>query len=566
MAIKYFKIKRFDSFIIVAEDASEQEVRNFFSNNLDELQSSTETTLGYNDENETYFIYEWKTYDLMASDEQPFNEFDNFYKGKRNKLNNTATLKLENFVGVIKFRENIFEVHSEKLAYEKVHALVNYVDEKTTKLSLLFNSNAISKNSFSKGKSLEDDFNNFIFIYQLLKSNKLINMVKLILKNPFQHFQNTFEMIDISKVTNFSTENTIDVFSGQSHLVKSSKKLRITEPLNGYMPYKINQYENSLSVDNNENQFVLFFLKQCRKILIKFTQKFENHENNEKIINNEFILELKGYISQLSRIINNHFFREVGQLNVLNRSSMVLTRRVGYKSLYNFYLNMKSGPRQCLNENEFIELFENKSIDKLYEYLALFYLDDYIKEIYGIDPHEEKLSISKRNYTIILDERNDKIKFKYVKEGKPTVTLSFQRSYTRAQDTSYALNQNPDFSLIIENNNESSLYHFDTKFKAKYSVVSGNESMSQRNYAKEEDLKSMHAYRDGIFGTVGAYVLYPGNSLSKKIIYSDSRDVDEYAENFNPNSGIGSLPLQIEEENSIVKDFLNELIVYHSTH
>lgn len=560
----YYKIKRFDSFIVVTDDANDKEIKAFLDGDEIELRSPTKTTLGFDEEKQVYFIYEWKTYELKALEDKPFNETDYFYKGKQNKLSNTAaTLKLENFVGVIRFRQQLFEVHSEKMAYEKVHHLVQYVDEKITKLSLSFNSKGLSKNKFVKLQDEQNDFNKFIFLYHLLKTDKLLNAIQLILRNPYQHFQSNVEVIEFSMATQFSTENMIDAFSGQSPLVKCSKDLSIVNKLKGFIPEKINQYEKKVSNDNNENQFVLFFLKQCIKILAEYIEVFEEHAAKEKTVNKVFIIELKGYKEQISRITKGRFFQDVSRLSVINRSSTVLTKRAGYKQLYNFYLNIKSVPKHSIDENDFIELFENKSIDKLYEYVSLFYLDDYLKEIYGVDPQEEKLSISHKNYSVILDEANDKIKYKYSKECYPTTTLSFQRSYTRKQGTSYAITQNPDFTLFIDYNEQRSIYHFDTKFKMKLFDIADENLTEQKRYAKEEDLKSMHAYRDGIIGTIGAYVLYPGNNNSEKVIYTDSRILNDTNNSINPYSGVGSIPLQIGEENKQLRQLIENIIEWH---
>lgn len=561
----YYKIKRFDSFIIVTDDANDEEIKDFLNGDEVELRSPTKTTLGFDEEKQVHFIYEWKVYELKALEDKPFNETDYFYKGKQNKLSNTeATLKLENFVGVIHFRQQLFEVHSEKMTYEKVHHLVQYVDKKITKLSLAFNSKGLSKNKFVKLQQDEqNNFNKFIFLYHLLKTGKLLNAIQLMLRNPYQHFQSNVELIDFSMATQFSVENMIDAFSGQSPLVKCSKNLPIVNKLKGFIPEKINQYEKKVSNDNNENQFVLFFLKQCIKILAEYIEVFEDHAAKEKTVNKAFIIELKGYKEQISRITKNRFFQDVSRLSIINRSSTILTKRAGYKQLYNFYLNIKSVPQHSIDENDFIELFENKSIDKLYEYVSLFYLDDYLKEIYGVDPQDEKLSISHKNYSVILDESNDKIKYKYSKEGYPTTTLFFQRSYTRKQNTSYAITQNPDFTLFIEYNGQQSMYHFDTKFKMKTFDIADKMLTEQKRYAKEEDLKSMHAYRDGIIDTIGAYVLYPGNSNSEKVIYTDSKLLHDGNHNVNPYSGVGSIPLQIDEENKQLRKFIKDIIIWH---
>lgn len=554
------KIKRFGTFILVTESAKNEEINKFLQNEYNELLSDDWTGLEYDKHNAKYIIYEWLTYELIAIDEFPFNENDFFYKGKWNRPSNTATLKLENFVGTIKFRNHFFSVHSQKLPYEKVNELVNYIDKKITSLSLRFSSNSISNRTFTREIKSKNDFNQFIFLYNLLKSKILINNINLVLRNPYKTFQNNSNTVEFYGATQFSNEDLIEIFSGNNVLKKSKSNLPLVKKLKGFIPEKINQHENITSIDNNENQFVLFFLKNCINLLTKTIKELELNINKNKIINQDFIVELKGYRTELSRKVE--FFNYVGRLTTINKSSTVLTKRAGYKELYNYYLNMKSNPINVVDEESFIELFENKSIDKLYEYVALFYLDEYLQTYYIQGTHKKTLGTHSNNYAVTLDERNNKIKFKYSKEGYPTATLFFQRNYTRNENTSYAITQAPDFSLFIEYNGKCSLYHFDTKFKIK--LFDNNHNNHTKQYAKEEDLKSMHAYRDGIKDTKGAYVLYPGNKHSKITIYSANENkFNEENLLFNKNEGIGSIPLQINENNQQLRDFIKELIEWH---
>lgn len=543
--------------MLVTEEATAEEVDAFLKSEAEELVSPTPTTLGLQEDGQ-YFIYEWQTYDVLALAHAPFHDADYFYKGKRNRLSNTATLKLENFVGVIQFREQRFQVHSRKMTYEQVQQLVSYIDDKITQLSLTFNSNALANSKLVRQKD-DDEFNRFIYLYQLLKSGKLMRAWQLVARNPYQHFESNVEVVDFAMAKQLTPDNLIDAFSGQTPFVKSSRSLPFAKKLKGFLPEKINEYEKVVSNDNNENQFVLFYLQQCMKLLTNYIKRFEQQAEKEKFINEAFVQELKDYRSQLARITKGRFFQGVGRLTVINRSSTILTKRAGYKQLYSYYLNMKSSPQQSIDAQDFVELFENKSIDKLYEYVALFYLDDYLKDLYGFLPQQQKLGTSRKNYSVILNETNDKVKLQYAKEGYPTTTLSFQHSYTRGKKTSYALTQSPDFSLVIEHHGKRKLYHFDTKFKMKVFDVAEEGLTEQRRYAKEEDLKTMHAYRDGIYGTVGAYVLYPGDAHSEKMIY---RDEQHAVHGDNDNAGIGSVPLQIADDNAELRAFLRELIEF----
>lgn len=556
----YYTIKKFDSFTLYTEGVSDEDLRYFVENNLDEIRSSEPTELGFNEERKAYFIYEWKTYEVEALSEFPFVKEDYFFQGKRNKVSNTATLKLENFVGVIRFRNQVFEVHSEKMSREKVMHLVRYINNKIMQLPFKFGVNALSQTRFKREKYDNENFNKFIYVYYLLSSGELFKAINTILRNPFQSIESNLHYIDFSQVTHLDSENISDIFSGTTVFQKTESDLPVTRKLKGYLPDRIHQYEHVTSYDNNENQFVLFFLKFCVRTLNSYLNEFNLSHNQRYFEQGDILTKLNKYKSDLNRTTKSRVFSDISHLTLINKSSTVLTKRAGYKEIYKFFLNIKSVPVSSIKKDDFIDLFENKSIDKLYEYASLFYLSDYLKEIYSEGTINKDIMFTKKNYSIVLDERNDKVKFQYTKEGYPKSTLYFQRSYTPTQKTSYAILQSPDFSLLIENKKGSYLYHFDAKFKVKTfdTLYTGLES----TFAKEEDLKSMHAYRDGVKGTCGAYVLYPGNHNSRMRIYSD-KEKSDYINSKDYFSGIGSIPLEIDSENIQLKKFLKELIVSH---
>lgn len=561
MTIIYYKIKKFDSFILYTEGVSDNDIKSFSEKNLDEIRSKEPTGLGFNMTKEMYFIYEWNTYYLKSENKFPFTEEDYFFQGKSNKISNVATLKVENFVGVIRFRSQIFEVHSEKMSYENVESLVDYINDKIPQLPFGFSNTAVSQAKFKKEKSESEDFNKFIYVYQLLNSGSLLRAINTILRNPLQSIESNSYYKDFSQTTDLDSENISDIFSGTSVFQKSKSNLKIIQKLKGYTPDRIKQYEHIISYNNNENQFVLFFLKLCIRILNKFSSELNLIEHHKHIGQSMFVKNLNKHKSELRRISKSRVFDGISRFTFINKSSTVLTKGAGYKEIYNFYLNIKSIPVSSIKKDDFIDLFENKSIDKLYEYAGLFYINDYLKEIYNLGTIDEKITTVKNNYSIALDERNNKIKFQYIKEGYPKATLYFQRSYTPAQGTSYAISQSPDFSLLIENGKDSFLYHFDTKFKVK--VFDKIDIESESLFAKEEDLKSMHAYRDGIIGTQGAFVLYPGDNNSKIRIYND---INEKYPTIRKDffKGIGSIPLKINSDNTQLKNFLKNLISSHN--
>ena len=106
----------------------------------------------------------------------------------------------------------------------------------------------------------------------------------------------------------------------------------------------------------------------------------------------------------------------------------------------------------------------------------------------------------------------------------------------------YSLTLKPDYSLIIYIDGKKYVLHFD----AKYRLNIKDESFM------DEDVVKMHAYKDAILDTVGAYVLYPGKE--KQIFYENNNRRLESVGAFplNPGENKGN------EEN--LRDFIIEMI------
>ncbi|MBZ1530347.1 hypothetical protein J3323_10875, partial [Leuconostoc mesenteroides] len=137
-----------------------------------------------------------------------------------------------------------------------------------------------------------------------------------------------------------------------------------------------------------------------------------------------------------------------------------------------------------------------------------------------------KTNTESKIYSVSLSENNDEVEF-FFPESKifPKSRLTFQHSFTKSNSTSYSVEFRPDFTLeIISDQNKKCYYHFDSKFR-----------ISNYGSSKNDDIVKMHSYRDGIVGTIGAFVLFPGDQ--KDIYLADSR---------HPYSGVGALPLKFD--------------------
>ena len=538
----YYKIKSFDSFTIFIHSVTKEEVDLFYMNDCQDVLSSTPTSLGFDKERGAFFIFEWSDYFIKASESNPFTSHDHFFRGSINPLTGNATLRLENFVGPISFRNQYFEVHSKKVEYDKVEKTVDFINERYSKLGMAYNPSGTSNSVFRKSDGNHNLFDQFVLIFSFLENKDFLKAMKIIMNNTHITFKRSEQKTKFIDIEEMSPETLNDIFSGDVVFNKTLSNLPISHRLKGNIPKEITTVQETNNNNNNENQFVLFlilkFINVLRKIKIQMLKSTKPHEFLVKKINK--------HLSELSLIRKSPFFYGVEKMNFINTSSTVLTRKVGYRQLYSFYVKLNSIPKGTFDKTEFIQFYENKSIDKLYEYSALFYFEDSLRQIYKVPPMKQHFNIKDKFFSISLNEGNNKVKFVFKRAGLPTAILSFQNDYSPNGDTAYATRLSPDFTLLLKQENNEFLYHFDTKFRSKNGAP------------KDDDFKIMHAYRDGINNSLGCFILYPGKENQKELLFKHPSSID------NSFVGVGAIPLRMGEENTVFLNFLTRVIQFHS--
>ena len=167
-----------------------------------------------------------------------------------------------------------------------------------------------------------------------------------------------------------------------------------------------------------------------------------------------------------------------------------------------------------LKWDEVTDVFKGneKKVFELYEYWCYFELADMISNICDstID-FNDIFSLSEDNMTISLREGIVKKFFFNANYDSIRIDLLYNKTFRKSKFSdynSYSVNLRPDYSLVIHIGEERYIIHFDAKYKL---------NINEESF-KNEDVVKMHAYKDAIADTIGAYVLYPGE---KKRLYHE---------------------------------------------
>ena len=304
----------------------------------------------------------------------------------------------------------------------------------------------------------------------------------------------------------------------------------------------------SQDLDTLENRFVKFALSEFRAFLTHAQGVFEAKEN----------CNAWGASAALSRRLaatvedwlGRSLFREVGEMRFAPLGSPVLQRKAGYREVLRWWLRFRTAAELSWEGGE--ELFHagQRDVASLYEYWLFFELLGWfcrkcrggnrpaVEElIEGLEEGSPNLLLRKQYQlgpfegTFMGQSRKLNARFAYNRRFEVTQDRRRGGSWTRRLHPDYTLTFWPaDILSEAEAERQELLVH--VHFDAKYRVedIEGlfgvndeglNDEQLAAQFEKEEkdevegnykrqDLLKMHAYRDAIKRSQGAYVLYPG--------------------------------------------------------
>lgn len=292
----------------------------------------------------------------------------------------------------------------------------------------------------------------------------------------------------------------------------------------------------SRDLDTVENRFVKFVLGEFRAFLTHAQGVFDSSAG-------------WGASAALSRRLaaivedwlGRSLFREVGVMRFAPLGSPVLQRKAGYREVLRWWLRFRTAAELSWEGGE--ELFHagQRNVADLYEYWLFFELLGWFCQkcrggnrpaveelIEGLEDGSPNLRLRKRMElgpfvgTFAGQSRRLNARFAYNRRFEVTQDRHAGGSWTRRLHPDYTLTFWPeDLSEADAERQELLVHmHFDAKYRvedieglfgAEYSDDADDEV--EGNY-KRQDLLKMHAYRDAIKRSQGAYVIYPGRGHS----------------------------------------------------
>lgn len=497
-----------------------------------------------------------------------------------------------NYLGLARLKigndiELLFDVVPVKMNYEGDYiALTESLAEKCSEL-LLDYSGVTYCNFSQKWEGENSILEQFIFLRQFCYSDNIESLFGAIKQNPDRFFVHE----EILKPFGLGAPSSMFYTNPFSY----SRNWNQVSGREEYLPSEMAVMQKYDSLNTPANSFIKFAFTYFYEICSKLAEQLDSGSNTNNR-QTECYIEAKNICCHLETILQNPFFDDVTDLDIIPDNNQVLQKREGYAQIFNAFNMINLALQLDWRGKDSIYKGEAKNTALLYEYWLFFELYTIINSIQKtplveyIDSEQARQSkeifcLSEKGGLIIslkegekscqhfeLNKYNTKINLYYNRtfSRKEFSTTSYEGSYSRPFRPDYTLAVFPsDFVSEDEavKEGEVSYIHFDAKYRITdlMAFINKDESSEEMNEEVEQekldsitniykrgDLLKMHTYNDAIRRTIGSYVLYPGDKSSKSFcLYEEILP------------GVGAFAIRPSIKNSseaVLKNFIEQLI------
>lgn len=470
------------------------------------------------------------------------------------------------------------EVQSIKSGYrDDYRDMLELITEKCTDLLLQANSPVSQHFEIDYTKDSQTLYQKFAFIKSVIGTDEFAEAIHRIVTAPVTKWTETTEEKDIRNARRFSNANIKEI-------LKSGRRTRLPEThyLRNYgidtLPERITTIRKTDSVDTPENRFIKHALENFLKFCTDINNKAK--EFGHKKMENESEL----LIRELEGKLHHTVFKDISRPTTLKLNSPVLQRKEGYREVLRVWLMFDLAAKLIWKGGDDIYSGEKKDIATLYEYWLFFKLLDLFQSIFEIEPKDISdliketpdglnLQIKQGKFTALRgvydsDNRKLNIRFNYNRSFSGRKNYPDSGSWTTTLRPDYTLSFWPYGISEAEAEKQELIVH--VHFDAKYKIANLTDFLEQntendldeekaenrKGIYKNADLLKMHAYKDAIRRTGGAYVLYPGDkSINQKGFHEIIPGLGAFpVKPSKTDSGIGELKAFILE---IIEHFIN---------
>jgi predicted component of viral defense system (DUF524 family) len=305
------------------------------------------------------------------------------------------------------------------------------------------------------------------------------------------------------------------------------------------LPGSIQSNRSEETVDTVPNRFVKFALTHWRGLAARLADLLRSRSRTAYGVRGAAAVD--GVLEALDEVLSEPFFSQIGQLRELPTSNQVLLKSDGYRQIFSTFALIESGLDLRLELDDAIQPSQ-RNIASLYEYWTFLRLAEIVGSMCGDVRAPLRLFEQDRDGLSLGLKRGTESKLRWdvsVAGRLLGVSVYFNRTFRMTDDHrsdgSWSRSMIPDASVLIrpvtgrtlvESERDLDVWlHFDAKYKLDWAssqfervrpereeeVAREEEDQERIGRSRREDLLKMHAYRDAIRRSAGAYVLFPGS-------------------------------------------------------
>lgn len=309
------------------------------------------------------------------------------------------------------------------------------------------------------------------------------------------------------------------------------------------VPLSLERTRTDPSLNSIPNQFVKYALSRWRTVAQHLADNLGATPSEPGPVRRgrDVVAQV---LRQLDAYLAHPLFREVGELATFPVSNQVLQKKHGYRQILRTFVLGELGGRLSFDwdlEDTFAA--SQRNVATLYEYWAFLQLADALGAACGVSRTMDALTSTSDGLSLSFRQgQASAVRWRAKVGGRELeVDLYFNRTFlVSAQprdESSWSRGMRPDASVRVRPlskvpelpaQGDLDLWlHFDAKYRLEaardqFALASSNdgehalrhELLERTATTKREDLLKMHAYRDAIRRSAGAYVLYPGDDRS----------------------------------------------------
>ncbi len=480
-----------------------------------------------------------------------------------------------------------FEVRSVKMDYRTDYKMMLHdITNHFTDLVMMQGAPVTQRFEVDPNENSNTLYQQFAFMKSLVDSEEFEEALNKILYNPIHKWTGTIIEKDICSVKKLGRQELKQIASNKNRL-PLGEGITIGDHIDSVQRRLSVSYKKD-TVDVAENRFVKFVLQSFSS----FCSTIQQCKNASPRLKTEAELTA----NKLTGWLNRSFFLDVSNLQTMTLNSPALQRKEGYREVLQAWMMSKLAAQITWKGGDNVYQAGKRNVAALYEYWVFFKLLDIVKETFHLELTEEgekklvktdqdhiNLELKQGRRIMIggiyrTDTRLLKVRLYYNRTFSTSDQLDRSGSWTTAMRPDYTLSIWPG-NIEEDEAEEQDLIvhiHFDAKYKLNRILLSekdpdethtfededaelSEEDLLMNQEKKDEekgiykriDLLKMHAYKDAIRRTSGAYILYPG---------SENKSLKGFHEIL---PGLGAFclsPNSIEKDSKEIEHFLHDIL------